>query len=195
MPQRDRDRRLRVRQARLVLLAFRLRLLRLLDTAHAGLGEVLVAVGILFGEFQRRLGTRDLRLGRFDLRLLDGRLRIDAADTGFSGRDLRLGLLEGDAVVAFIDLRDHAVRHDVLIVGHRHRSEVTAHLGRHGELARLDVGVVGRFEAPRIVPIEVAGRRDHNEQGHADGDHIRIPLQETRTRLGLLFVFRRRFVV
>ena len=137
----------------------------------------------------------DLRLGRFDLGLLDGGLRVDAADAGLRSGDLCFGLLKRDAIVAFVDPGDDAARHDVLVVGHRHRRDVTGHFGRHGELTRLDEGIVGRFEAPRIVPIDVAGRCDHHEQGHADGDHIRISPQETRTRLVVLFVFRRRFVL
>src|SRR5437868_12596519 len=39
-----------------------------------------------------------------------------------------------------------------------------------GELARRDEGVVGRFKMPRIVPVEISGRRsgqqdDEGEQG------------------------------
>ena len=69
-------------------------------------------------------------------------------DAGLRGGDLRLGLVERDAVVAIVDARDHVARRDVLVVGDRNRGEVAGHLRRDGELARRDEGVVGRFEMP-----------------------------------------------
>jgi hypothetical protein len=75
-----------------------------LHGAEAALRQVLVTRGVFFRELQGRLCACNLRLGRFDLRLLDGDLRIDAADAGFRGGDLRLGLFERDAVVALVDL-------------------------------------------------------------------------------------------
>ena len=116
-------------------------------------------------------------------------------DAGFSGGDLRLGLLERDAIVAIVDVRDHLFADDVLIVGDRHLGDVARHFRRDRELTRGDEGVVGRLEMPRIVPVEIAGCRDDHEHGQADGEHIGIPTQEICTGFVVLFVFCRLLVL
>ena len=68
-----------------------------------------------------------------------------------------LGLGERDAVIAIVEARDHAARVDVLIVGDWNGRDVAPNLGGNGELARRNVGIVGRLEVPRVVPVEVSG--------------------------------------
>ena len=66
---------------------------------------------------------------------------------------------------------------DVLVVGHRHRSDVARHLRRHREQARRDEGVVGRLEAPGVIPIEAAAGDDCREEDHADDGGDRMAAQ------------------
>ena len=120
--------------------------------------ELLISLGLLLREFQGGLRLLDLRLIDADLRLLDARQGIDVFDAGRCVVDLRLRLLERDAVVASLDLRDHVAGVDVLVVGHRHGGDIAGDLRRYGKRPRRDEGVVSRHEASGVVPIQIAGR-------------------------------------
>ncbi len=119
LPLRQLQGRLRALQRGLLLVQLRGVLLGVLNGAIAGLLQVLVARRLLLREHQRRLRLIHLRLVGADLRLLHVELRVDVLDAGLRGRDLRLRLLERDAIVAVVDAGDHVAGGDMLVVGDR----------------------------------------------------------------------------
>ena len=131
----------------------------LLSRRPSLIDERLVASPGDFDQFQVRLRLRHLRLTGGDLRVLRGDLRVDALDAGFRPRHLPLGLGEGVAIIALVDLGDHVAFVDMLVVGDRNRGDVARHFGGDRELARRDERVVGRLEMRAIVPVKVSGRR------------------------------------
>jgi hypothetical protein len=66
----------------------------------------------------------------------------------------------------------------VLVVGDRHRSDVARDLGGDGELARRDEGIVGRFEMPGVVPIEIAEPGKDDEKGQAEPESGAMPPEQ-----------------
>jgi len=160
---------------RLPLLQRRGRRLRLLDRAGAALGEVLVAGRVLLGEFQRRLGGGDLRLGHVDVGVLRLDLRVDVLDAGLVGGDLRLRLVEGDVVVALEDLEQDLAGLDVLVVGDRHVHQVAADLRLDRDAARVDEGVVGALVGMHVEqPVEEHpdAERDDREAAEQERDGV-----------------------
>jgi hypothetical protein len=107
LPLRQLQGRLRTRKGGLLLVELRGILLFVLNGAIAGLPEVLVPRCLLLGKDQRRLRLVYLRLVGADLGLLHIELGIDVLDAGLRGCDLRLRLLECDAIVAVVDAGDH----------------------------------------------------------------------------------------
>jgi hypothetical protein len=111
-------------------------IVRLLLRDRAALHQKLIAAKILLRLFQQRLVMRQLRLG----------------------------LIERDPVIAIVDAGDDVAGGDVLIVGYRHGSDVARNLWRHGERTRRDERVVGRLESAGMIPIEVATNDRQSEQ-------------------------------
>jgi hypothetical protein len=101
---------------------------------------------------------------------------------------LRFGLRQRCAVIALVDLGDHAPLVDVLVVGDGHRGDVARDLWRDRELARRDEGVVGRLEMRGLIPVEVSGRRRQQERDEADRRQDRMSAEEAFARFfaGLL---------
>ena len=144
-------------------------------------------------EFEVRLRLVHLRLTGGDLRVLRGDLRVDALDAGFRPRHLPLGLGEGVAIIALVDLSDHVAFVDMLVVGDRNRRDVARDFGRDGELARRDEGVVGRLEMRGMIPIEVSGRRRQKQRHQAERRQDRMPAEPAPARaLAGLFLLRGR---
>ena len=114
-----------------------------------------------------RLRLGHLRLGRRNLRVLRGDLRVDIVDAGFRARHLSLGLRERGQVIALVDLGDHVAFVDVLVVGDRNGGDVARDLGRDRELARRDERVIRRFEMRGMVPVDVCRRPRDQERDQA----------------------------
>ena len=110
LPLGRRERGLGGRDGRLLLAKLRVVLLRALHRAGAGSSQVPGIGRLLLREHQRRLGLLDLRIGSLDLRFLHRDLRVDVVDVGLRRRDLRVRLLERDAIVAVVDAGDHLAR-------------------------------------------------------------------------------------
>lgn len=62
-----------------------------------------------------------------------------------SDPDLRFGLVNGDLVIAVVDLREQFTRGDMLIISDGHVRDVTSDLWRNREVARGDEGIVSGF--------------------------------------------------
>jgi hypothetical protein len=103
LPLRQIQGRLRALQRSLLLMQLRGVLLGILKGAVARLLEVLVALRLLLREHKRGLNLVLLRLVGVDLCRLHTELRIDLLDAGLRRRDLRLRLIERDAIVAVVD--------------------------------------------------------------------------------------------
>jgi hypothetical protein len=176
---RDREGCLHRLERRLLLVQLGSILLGILHRAGASLCQRLVTRRLLLREDEVRLRLLHLCLVGVDLRLLDRDLRVNVLDIGLRGRNLRLGLREGDAIIALVDAREHVAGGEVLVVRHRHRRDVARHLRRHRERARRDEGIIGRLEVPRVVPVDVPDDECQREQDHADRDGGRMAAQET----------------
>ena len=142
------------------------------------------ALACCWANDQRRLRLVDLRFVGGDLGLLHVDLRVDVLDAGLRAPATCAScLIQRDAVITLVDARDHVAGGDVLVVGHRHRRDVARHLRRDGELPRRDEGVVGRFEMPGVVPIDIAARRRHDEEDEPNQKPKRAAPQERPARL------------
>ena len=95
-------------------------------------------------------------------------LGIDILDAGLRGRNLRLRLLERDAIIAVIDTGNHFARSDMLVVGDGNGGDVTGNLWRERRLPRGDEGIVGRLIVPRLIHIDVAATQHGDQQERAD---------------------------
>ena len=74
-------------------------------------------------------------------------------------------LVQCDLVVAGIDLGDDCAGVDMLVVGDGNIRDVTRHLGRDGEAAGIDEGVVRRLVGMEIdEPDEIAGDSKNNQR-------------------------------
>ena len=104
-------------------------------------------------------------------------------DPGLRALHLRFGLGQRRAVIALVDLGDHAALVDMLVVGDGHRGDVARDLWRDRELARRDKGVVRRFEMRGMVPVDVPGRRRQQERDEADRRQDRMSAEEAFARL------------
>ena len=131
----------------------RLRLLRVLDTARAGRGQIGIALVILRGE--RHRGLIDIEGGfcRRYHRLLDVELGLLAGDRGAGRRHIRPGLVERDLEVAVVDAHQHLAGRHVLIVLHQHLIQVAGDLRRDGGAVGLHIGVVGRHQILADGPV------------------------------------------
>ena len=167
LPLRDFQLRLRGIEGGALLDALGAVLLRVLHAAGARFRQVLIARGLLPGEGQRRLRLLYLRLVGVDLRLLHGDLRVDVLNAGLAAGDLRLRLVERGAVVTVVDAGDHGAGGHVLVVGDGDGGEVAGDFRGDGELPGGDEGVVGRLEVGGVVPVEIAGGGDEEDQHQA----------------------------
>ena len=139
-----------------------------LDRPRAALDQIFVARRLLLGEHERGLGLLDLGLAMADLGLLHGDLGVHVADVVLGCGDLCVSPVQRDAIIAIVDTGDDVARRDMLVVGHRHRGDVARDLGRDGELASRDEGVVGRFEMAGVVPIDIGGCGGGQEDDQAE---------------------------
>ena len=182
---RDGKSRLRALDGRLLLQQLRAILLGVLHGAIACAGQMLIARILLLCEYERRLGLIDLSLARIDLRLLHGDLSIDIFYAGRRGGNLRLGLLEGDPVVAIVNARNHAACGNVLVIGDGDLRHVTRYPWGDGDLARGDESIVGRLEMAGIVPVKIAATQQRAnaeanlEQAIAQRDQAKLNLSYT----------------
>ena len=117
------------------------------------------------------LGGGELRASLRHLRLAGGDLLIDAGDGGLLNCDLRLGLLEREAVVGIVDEKKRRPCGHAGVVGDRDGLDVARDLGRDHRSVRAHIGVVGRdHEAPVRPPAmaEIAADSDHGDEECAD---------------------------
>ncbi len=86
-------------------------------------------------------GKLGFRLG--DLRPPRGDLLIEAGDRGLLCGDLRLGLLQGDAIVGIVDQKERRSRRHAGVVADRHGLDVAGDLRRDHGGVRGHIGIVG----------------------------------------------------
>ena len=174
---RQLQRRLRAPKRGLLLVQLGGPLLVVLNGAITRLGQMLVSHRLLLREHQCRLRLIHLRLVGADLCLLHLELRVDVLDAGLRGRDLRLGLLERDAIIAVVDAGDHVASGDVLVVGDRDGGDIAGHLWGERSLPRRDEGIVGRLEMLGVVQVDIAAAQGRGEKHRTDGGDNRATQQ------------------
>jgi hypothetical protein len=103
--------------------------------------QLLVALGLLLREHQRRPRLVDLRLAGADLCLLHDDPCIKGFDACLRRHHLRLGFGKRVPIVALVDASDYQAGNDVLVVGNRYHREVTGHLGSDRKVACRDEGI------------------------------------------------------
>jgi hypothetical protein len=113
-----------------------------------------------------------------DLRLLHFELRIDVFDAGLRSRDLRVRLIESDAIVAVVDPGDHVVGGNMLVVGDGDGGDVTGHFRSERGLPRGDEGIVGGLKTAGIVNVQIAAAQESGEQHRSDRGDNGTPMQE-----------------
>ena len=134
-----------------------------------GLGELLLARIIALGPLGLGLRADHLRLGLRHRRAAGLDLAADARDGALLGRELVLGRLQGEAIIAVVDLGDQLARLDALVVGDGDGGHVAGDLGRQEGDVSLHIGVVGRdHEAavgPPFVTLIGAERQSRSQHG------------------------------
>jgi hypothetical protein len=78
-----------------------------------------------------------------------------------------VGLVEGDLEGLRIYREQHLAFAHRLVLRHRHRQHAARHLGRHIDLVRHHVGVVGFLVAGAVHPVPEAG----DDEDDGQGDH------------------------
>jgi hypothetical protein len=81
---------------------------------------------------------------------------VNVLNVGLCRRDLRIGLGERRAIIAFVDARNHVAGFDMLVVGDRDRGEIARHLWGNRRLPCRDEGIVGRLKTPGVVDVKIA---------------------------------------
>lgn len=132
------------------------------------LDQILGAREFLLRELKLGLGLFELRLRLLDLLLLGDDLRLDIGDVRPGDRDLRIGLIDGDAIVALVDLGEKVPGFDMLVVRHGYVGHVAANLGGHGKAARGDEGIVGGFIVAHLEPIEHSADKGREQDDGAN---------------------------
>ncbi len=106
------------------------------------------------GEVQRGLGLRDLLARLLDLGVLRLYLGSDVGGGGFGLGHLCISLVQGRAIVAVVDTRQHGARIYKLVVIYRDIDNAAGYLGGDRDGSGVDEGVVRRFVLTRMKPPE-----------------------------------------
>ena len=150
----------------------RIGLLGALHRAGAGLHQAVVARLLLLRELQISFGGGDVRGALLDDRLLQGELCIEIADGGFSSSNVGFGLVERNAKVAIVDLRQQLAGRHRLVVAHQHLCDVAGDLRRDDGRVGFDIGVVGGFQIAavgEIVVVKIDGGCDAERSRQRQG--------------------------
>ena len=123
--------------------------------AIVGLGELLLALEIARGALGVGLRRVELRLGLGDAGARAASIcRPMRAIGALLRRELVLGRLQRQAIIAVVDPGDQVAGLDGLVVRDRDRGHVARHLRGQDRDVGLDIGVVGRdHEAPVGPPV------------------------------------------
>ena len=109
------------------------------------------------------LGRSELRLGLGHLRLAGVDLLADPRHRRFGAGNLRLRLVQRDLVVGIVEHDQRIAGLDMGVLGNRDRLDVAGDLRRDGRRIGADIGIVGRDDeaavGPPVVAVEGARHR------------------------------------
>ena len=128
-------------------------------------GDMLGQKLLLAVELALLIGQRVLRLLQIGKLLPVG--RAQPVDLQLHRRELRLGMVERDLVVAVVELDQQLAGLDRLVVGHRDRDDAAADIGADRDHVGLGEGVVGLGIAARgEIPVGRDGDEQHRHRQH-----------------------------
>ena len=115
---------------------------------------------------EARLVEGDVGPGLLDLRLLLAIGRLQGRELVAHRAEIGLGAGQRDLERLLVEREQHRALLDLLAFMHGHVGDDARHVGRHGELAGMDVGVVGRdVAAAGRIDEQCAGQHEDRARG------------------------------
>jgi hypothetical protein len=161
-------------------------LLRLFDGSAALACQLLITLGLLAREGERRGRLRYLFVGLVDLCLLRCDLSGQIVDARLRLIDLRLRLIALCDIIAIVKANQFGPGIDELVVGNRDSDDRGGDLGADLHSAAVDECIVGRFVVAGMQPPADQQRGD-NDPANDKQQHETAALAETlppRPRIG-----------